>query len=189
MKQVTKQEFLAQSESYFVCNRYRGDKFVVCKKANETTVVGYYQNHYDYDTDCLYFEMYLDENELPEFKVYDYHSEEAKQHPLYNEMLECSKRQGWVEGGTKEKAVLDLVFEFMNEDFHSDYLVHVGEDGCFPFCYERPDKKLIAAIDPNSRRSLRNELKEAEELETGDPLDFTFIMREVLTRYLLAVLA
>jgi hypothetical protein len=188
MKQVTKQEFLSQSETYFVRNRYRGDKFVVCKKANDTTVVGYYQNHYDYDTDCLYFELYLDENTFPVFKAYDSHSEEAKQHPHYNVMLECKKRRGWVEGGTKEKAVLDLVFQFMNDSSYSDYLEH-DDDDCLPFCYECPDKKLFAAIDPSNRRALRKELKEAAEKETGDPLDFTFTMNEVLTRYLLAVLA
>lgn len=189
MKQVNKQEFIVQSETYFVRNRYRGDKFVVCKKANETTVVGYYQNYYDYDCDCLYFEMYLDENEFPEFKVYGCHSEEAKQHPHYNVMVECNKHRGWVEGGTKEKAVLDLVFQFMNDGSHSDYLDHVGEYDCLPSCYEWPDKKLLAAIDPAFRKLLRKELKEAAEKETGDPLDFTFTMREVLTRYLLAVLA
>lgn len=189
MKQVTKQEFLSQSETYFVRNRYRGDKSVVCKKANETTVVGYYQNHYDYDTDCLYFEMYLDENELPEFKAYDFHSEEAKQHPHYNVMLECNKRRGWVEGGTKEKAVLDLVFQFMNDGSHSEYLDHIGDDGCIPFCYDRPDKKLFAAIDPASRKFLQKELKEIAEKETDDLFDFNYTMTEVLTRYLLAVLA
>lgn len=184
MKPVTKNNFIAQSETYFVRNRYRGEKSVVCKKANETTIVGCYQNYYDYDCDCLYFELVIGEYGLVDSKFYDSNSEDVKQHPLYEAMLQCENHSS-TDDSRSQTDVLDLIFEFANDSDMSEYYGYVGDEEFIPFCFEHLSKKHLSAISPELRKSIRSDMKDCTD---GDRIDHSMIQHEVLFHYLSAVL-